>query len=163
MTDSDSYEVWVSRGKPRVGDVVITREAPFGEACQIPKDIPAACLGQRMMMYQPNSEKVRADFLVYAIYSHAVQNRLLELAGGSTVGHIRVGDIRSLPIPHPVSLDEQREICEALNGVSSADVDSRSALTKLRRLKIGLMQDLLTGRVPVTSLLAEPQPALANT
>jgi type I restriction enzyme S subunit len=155
MTDSDSYEVWVSRGKPRVGDVVITREAPFGEACQIPKDIPAACLGQRMMMYQPNS--------VYAIYSHAVQNRLLELAGGSTVGHIRVGDIRSLPIPHPVSLDEQREICEALNGVSSADVDSRSALTKLRRLKIGLMQDLLTGRVPVTSLLAEPQPALANT
>ena len=35
-TDPVSYGIWVARGKPRGGDVVITREAPFGEACLSP-------------------------------------------------------------------------------------------------------------------------------
>lgn len=153
LTDNESYEVWISRGKPGVGDVVITREAPYGEACQIPADIPAACLGQRMMMYQPNPMKLRGDYLVYAIYSRAVQSRLLELAGGSTVGHIRVGDVRSLPIPHPRSTNEQGDICVALNSLSSIDTETVSSLRKLTKLKAGLMHDLLTGRVPVTPLL----------
>jgi len=38
-TDVRSYTIWVARGKPRAGDVVITRKAPFGEACQIPTDL----------------------------------------------------------------------------------------------------------------------------
>lgn len=153
FTDNESYEVWVSRGKPRVGDVVITREAPYGEACQIPAEIPAACLGQRMMMYQPNPMKLRGDYLVYAIYSQAVQSRLLELAGGSTVGHIRVGDIRSLPLPHPRSTVEQGDICDALNSLSSIDTETMASLRKLTKLKAGLMRDLLTGCVSVTPLL----------
>lgn len=152
-TDTDSYNLWVSRGKPRPGDVVITREAPFGEACQIPLDMPGACLGQRMMMYQTNAEKLRSDFLVLAIHSEAVQTRLLELAGGSTVGHIRVGDIRSLPIPHPISVEEQEKISQTLSGAGVALKDLGAQKCKLTSLKTALMQDLLNGRKRVTSLL----------
>ena len=114
-TDPVSYGIWVARGKPKPGDVVITREAPFGEACLIPKSLDAPCLGQRIMMYQPNISKLRPDYMVYAICSEALQTKLLELAGGSTVGHIRVGDIREFPIPHPKSVEEQRLIAETLS------------------------------------------------
>jgi type I restriction enzyme S subunit len=153
FTDHASYKTWTERGKPKAGDVLITREAPFGEACMIPPEISDACLGQRMMMYQPDTLKIRNDFLVHIIYSEIVQRKLMELAGGSTVGHIRVGDIRSLPIPHPQSLDEQIRIVEALNGAKRIIDQLNRNSKKLKLTKAGLMQDLLTGKVRVTDLL----------
>jgi type I restriction enzyme S subunit len=153
FTDSHSYEIWVARGKPRPGDVVITREAPFGEACQIPEDLVEPCLGQRMMMYQTNALKLRSDYLVHAIYSEAVQERLSELAGGSTVGHIRVNDIRTLPIPHPLSIQEQETIAIVLKEASTSLVRLEAEWRKLADIKMGLMQDLLTGKKRVTALL----------
>lgn len=155
FTDSASYEVWTARGRPRAGDVVITREAPFGEACIIPDGVLAPCLGQRMMMYQPDASKIRADYLVYAIYSQRVQQRLLELAGGSTVGHVRVGDIRALPIPHPVDVKEQERITLVLNGISAALKDELISQSKLASLRTGLIHDLLTGERRVTPLFAQ--------
>jgi len=155
FTDSASYEIWTARGRPKAGDVVITREAPFGEACIIPEGLLAPCLGQRMMMYQPDPNMVRADYLVYAIYSQRVQQKLLELAGGSTVGHVRVGDIRALPIPHPVDVKEQEKITLVLNGVSTALKDKLSSQSKLASLRSGLMHDLLTGGRCVTPLFAQ--------
>jgi type I restriction enzyme S subunit len=152
-TDPLSYETWVTRGKPRAGDVVITREAPFGEVCQIPDDLFAPCLGQRMMMYQTSPAKLRPDYLVYAICSEAVQTRLLELAGGSTVGHIRVGDIRRLSIPHPISVEEQGNIAAALTGSGTTLKNLRVQRRKLTLIKTALMQDLLTGKKRVTPLL----------
>lgn len=154
-TDPESYSIWVARGVPRAGDVVITREAPFGEACQIPTELPAPCLGQRMMMYQTDANKLRADYLVFAIYSETVQARLKELAGGSTVGHIRVGEIRNLEIPHPKCVDEQERISTVLSGAASHIAGLVKDLQKLASLKSALMQDLLTGRKRVTALLAD--------
>lgn len=154
-TDSISYEIWIARGRPRAGDVVITREAPFGEACLIPNDLYEPCLGQRMMMYQPNLTKLRPDYLVFAIYSEALQEKLLELAGGSTVGHIRVGDIRKLPIPHPISIEEQKTISELLTIAAESIKKLELQGQKLLSLKTAIMQDLLTGKKRVIALLTD--------
>lgn len=151
MTDPKSYEIWTARGKPRPGDVVITREAPFGEACLIPDNITAPCLGQRMMMYQTDPQKLRSDFMVFAIYSERVQRRLLELAGGSTVGHIRVGDIRNLSIPHPKDVDEQEKIAITLTGIEKVITTLKNNVRNLCLTKTGLMHDLLTGTVHVAN------------
>ncbi len=156
-TDSGSYRIWVARGKPRSGDVVITREAPFGEACLIPEDIKEPCLGQRMMMYQPDPEKLRADYLVYAICSEGLQKKLLEMAGGSTVGHIRVNDIRTLPIPHPKSVDEQQVIATTLLAMAGMIRKNVSQCQKLRAIKTAMMRDLLSGKKQVSALLKEAQ------
>lgn len=149
MTDTKSYEIWTARGKPQPGDVAITREAPFGEACLIPENIVAPCLGQRMMMYQTDPQKLRSDFMVFAIYSERVQKRLMELAGGSTVGHIRVGDIRNLSIPHPKDVDEQEKIFMTLASIEQAITTLINNVNNLRLTKTGLMHDLLTGTVRV--------------
>jgi type I restriction enzyme, S subunit len=155
FTNKKSFEIWTARGKPRVGDVIITREAPFGEACLIPHDICNACLGQRMMMYQTDPSLLDHKYLVYTIYSERIQKRLFELAGGSTVGHIRVGDIRNLPIAHPLNVEEQLKISNILSGVDILLEQSRKELIKYSALKKGLMQDLITGKVRVTPLLED--------
>lgn len=147
FTDEKSYKIWTSRGKPRVGDVIITREAPFGEACLIPEDMSEACLGQRIMIYQTDPTSLDSKYLLFAIYSEMVQKRLLELAGGSTVGHIRVNDIRNLPIPHPVEIKEQEKIARSLCDIDTEIFKLEDCREKTRALKQGMMQELLTGRI----------------
>ena len=152
FTDRKSYEIWTQRGAPRPGDIVITREAPVGEVCKIPTTMKQACLGQRMMMYQPDPSIILTDYMLAALVSRRVQNRLLDLAGGSTVGHVKVGDIRQLSIPTP-PVCEQTLIAESFNSIESRLRNEAHELEKLRLEKSGLMDDLLTGRVRVTSLL----------
>jgi len=107
-----------------------------------------------MMMYQPSASRLDGGFMVAAIRSRQVQKVLVDWAGGSTVGHVRVGDIRRLPIPVP-PLQEQRAIAAALGAVRTRERTARAELEKLRVLKFGLMEDLLTGRVRVANLLNE--------
>jgi type I restriction enzyme S subunit len=159
-TDSVSHKIWTARGKPSPGDIVITREAPFGEACRIPVDVTEPCLGQRIMLYKPNKDLLDADFLVSMIYSERLQRRLFELAGGSTVGHIRVGDIRSLLIPHPKDISEQRKIAEPLVAIEECLQNDRNMLRKLLAMKQGLLHDLLTGKVRVTLAAKEEKRAV---
>jgi type I restriction enzyme S subunit len=152
-TDPLSYRIWAARGKPKAGDVVITREAPIGEACLIPESLDAPCLGQRIMMYQPDVSKLLPAFMVFAIYSESLQKKMLELAGGSTVGHIRVGDIRELPIPHPKSVEEQRTIAAILSAEAAIIRKYETQRLKMKALKTALMQELLTDKKRVVELL----------
>jgi type I restriction enzyme S subunit len=147
-TDSLSYMIWTQRGQPRPGDVLITREAPIGEACLLPDGMANACLGQRMMLYRADPSKILSAFMLVALLSPQVQGFLLDKAGGSTVGHVRVGDIRSLPIQIP-SMVEQKRIADSFNSAEKRLLTEETGLTKLLTLKQGLMDDLLTGRVRV--------------
>ncbi|UVK99482.1 restriction endonuclease subunit S [Pseudomonas sp. B21-048] len=149
FTDEHSYFVWTMRGKPQVGDILITREAPVGEVCMIPERHPSACLGQRMMLYRPNQELIAAQYFLYALQSRQIQNRLDLISGGSTVGHVRVGDIRDLWMFMPKSPQEQNQIASALDAISEKLNCELSQLCKLRQQRIGLMDDLLTGKVLV--------------
>ena len=149
FTDDKSYDVWTMRGKPLVGDIVITREAPVGEVCMIPERHPNACLGQRMMLYRPNPELIDSRYFLYALQSQQIKNRLELISGGSTVGHVRVGDIRTLWMLMPDSNSEQKQIADALDGATGRLKREAAQLEKLQKQKLGLMQDLLTGRVPV--------------
>jgi type I restriction enzyme S subunit len=151
-TDSHSYSIWTERGRPRKGDVLITREAPVGEVCLLPEDMTDACLGQRMMMYRPDPNVLTSNFMLIALLSSAVQKSLLDLAGGSTVGHVKVGDIRRLRIPVP-SVCERGKIVQAYGATEEWLASEQALRAKLKQQKSGLMDDLLTGRVRVTPLL----------
>jgi len=60
------------------------------------------------------------------------------------------------PIPVRVPQPEEQEgILEHVDAVLASERNQRRSLTKLKSIKQGLMQDLLTGEVSVESLLAE--------
>jgi type I restriction enzyme S subunit len=147
-TDEASYLEWTARGKPQPGDIVITREAPVGEVCILPEELENPCLGQRIMLYRSNPDRVLNSYLLYALQSRSVQLLLDRISGGSTVGHVRVGDIRDLLVPW-AQFSEQEAIAERLEAACSHLTAEEHKLSKLQSLKRGLMHDLLTGKVPV--------------
>ena len=78
-----------------------------------------------------------------------IQNRLDLISGGSTVGHVRVGDIRELWMLKPSSYTEQELIAASLTAASIKIESELQQCEKLKRQKLGLMNDLLTGKVRV--------------
>ncbi|MDR3725965.1 MAG: restriction endonuclease subunit S [Terracidiphilus sp.] len=154
FTDEQSFRTWTSRAIPRIGDVLITREAPLGEVCLVPPDLPV-CLGQRMMLYRPDKEKMESGFLLYVLMSAGVQTNLLRKIGGSTVGHAKVDDIRDLQLPIPGTTSEQQAIAEALSDADALIESLEQLLAKKRHLKQGAMEELLTGKKRLPAFSAD--------
>ena len=131
FTDEQSFRAWTARAVPQVGDVLITREAPLGEVCLVPPDM-RVCLGQRMMLFRPDSTKADSRFLLYALMSSGVKSNLQKRIGGSTVGHAKVDDIRTLQVPIPPTKVEQEAIGEALSNADAGIQSLEQLLAKKR-------------------------------
>lgn len=150
-TDKSNFDAWTSKGLPRLGDVLFTREAPAGEACLAPSDIQF-CLGQRMMYLRPNANLITSEFVLNSVYSPLVRSFIEGKSRGSTVSHLRVGEIGELPILLP-PLREQHEICKRLRLIESEHQrlisQSSLAVTLLRERRAALISAAVTGKIDV--------------
>ena len=108
----DDYEMVMKRGIPKIGDVLITTEAPCGNVAQLDKENIA--LAQRVIKYRPKNNLLNSTFLKYILLGTEFQNKLLAAATGGTVKGIKGSKLHKLSIPVP-SLNEQKRIVELLN------------------------------------------------
>lgn len=98
FTDHEHYRERIRRAEPKCGDLVFTREAPMGEVCAIPPEIPC-CLGQRQVLIRPHAGNSTA-YLLYAFQSPYVQKQIRgHGTTGSTVSNLCIGDLKKLLIP----------------------------------------------------------------
>lgn len=155
-TDEENFLTWTQRGIPVFGDVFFTREAPAGEAALVPKGIDV-CLGQRMMLYRPDPLKIRAEYLMHAIYDEPARKFISVGTNGSTVGHLRVGDVGAIPICVP-ELSVQDEALKKLRRVVSATSQAVERIGQevalLKEFRTRLVADVVTGQVDVRAIAA---------
>jgi len=94
------------------------------------------------------------EYLSAFLNSHIVQTQIEAAKGtGGGVPKLALFRIQSLLVAMPIKKNEQEKILERLRPLRLSTQKNISVLHKLRSLKTGLMQDLLTGRVRVTALL----------
>lgn len=155
-TDRESFLEWTRRGAPRLGDVFFTREAPAGEAALVPNRADL-CLGQRMMYFRPNPSLVLTEYLLLAIYAEPARRFIDVATNGSTVGHLRVGDVGALPLRLP-SLDEQgRIVARHTDHAAVIERTLRRIEREIRLLgefRTRLIADVVTGHLDVRSVAA---------
>lgn len=129
-TDESHFKARIKRAQPQAGDIVITREAPMGDVCQIPQGL-TCCLGQRQVLLRPNPLKIDGKFLLYALQSPYLQHQIGWNEGtGSTVSNLRIPVLEALRIPTP-SISVQRKVA-----VTLAALDDR--ITLLRETNVSL-------------------------
>ncbi|MCA1438055.1 restriction endonuclease subunit S [Bradyrhizobium sp. BRP20] len=158
-TDAENFEEWTRKGRPQVGDVLFTREAPAGEACLVPSGYDL-CLGQRMMYLRPDPEVISPDYLLANIYGPLVRYQIEAKSKGSTVGHLRVGEVGDLPCLLP-PLNEQYAICETLRALG-LEFDSLLSAAQvgtelLQERRSALIASAVTGKINVQRLLDRDQ------
>lgn len=142
-----SYAGWMTRGIPSKGDILFTTEAPLGNVAQISSEERVA-FAQRAIILQP-SEFIDADFLAYSLMSETMQVAIARLASGSTALGIKQSEFRKVCVAFPISKTEQMEMARRIRVIDGLLAEQLNAQRKLKNQKLGLMQDLLTGKVPV--------------
>lgn len=97
---------------------------------------------------KPDPKEADPAYLGLYFQTGSARRELMARAKHTTMTTISQPDILAVPILKP-PLDEQKRISNSVAANMSAIYAEKSMLAKLRQQKQGLMQDLLTGRVPV--------------
>jgi type I restriction enzyme S subunit len=112
----EDYDSWMVRGLPKIGDVVVTSEAPLGEVAQLTSSNVA--LAQRIVTLRGKEGVLNNDFLLCAMQSSYVQHQLEARASGSTVKGIKQSELRKVLLPIPPE-NEQIEIAHHIKTLSN--------------------------------------------
>ena len=110
----EDYPKWMTRGFPKVGDVVLTTEAPLGEVAQI-KDASFA-LAQRIITIRGKEGIIDNGYLKYFLQSSKGQHRLKERETGTTVTGIKSAELKQVLISAP-DFKTQTAIAEILSSL----------------------------------------------
>lgn len=137
------YENIMRRGKPQIGDVLITTEAPLGSVAQIDREDIA--LAQRVIKYSAKNNELNNSYLKHYFLSPNFQRILDDKSTGSTAKGIKGSVLHKLPIPIPIFL-EQQKIATILSTWDKAIDVCKQTIEKLEQRNKGLMQQLLTGK-----------------
>lgn len=143
----------LGRSKCLPGDVLTNIVGPpLGKLGLVMIDTGEININQAIALLRPNDELLSAFLLLWL--SSAMAQLWLRSRAKQTSGQVNLtlALCRELPIPD-MCLDEQQRIVDRIEVTQGRIILEESELAKLRELKSGLMDDLLTGRVRVTPLL----------
>lgn len=148
--DSANYRGWMTRGIPQKGDVLFTTEAPLANVAQLDTDEKVA-FAQRIIIMQPDKNKLDCTFLKYLLMSGPVQQRIRAKGTGATVQGIKASLLKLIEISFPKTLTEQRQIVEKLDALNEEtrclEYNYQQKLAALDELKKSLLNQAFTGQL----------------
>lgn len=151
----DNYDSWMVRGLPKVGDVVLTTEAPLGETAQLTSANVA--LAQRIVTLRGKKGLLNNDFLLCALQSDFVQHQLESRASGSTVKGIKQSELRKVSLPIP-PMGEQLKISSILKSLSNKLVCNIETNQTLEEMAQALFKSWFVDFDPVKAKMNGEQP-----
>ena len=150
----DRYKQLVLKEK----DIVIALNRPIIngklKVAMVKKEDIPSILYQRVGKIEIKSKKLLKNYLLFTFNSKNLIKQLLQLQVGSDQPYITNSLLFELQIPLP-PLPEQRRIAEILSQIDEVIEKEQRYKEKLERIKQGLMEDLLTGKVRVNHLIEE--------
>lgn len=141
-------------------DILVARMPdPLGRACLYPLDnIRAATIVDIAIIRTTNADHY---WLMSAINSSEFRFNIELNASGTTRTRIARGALSKLPIPAP-PLPEQQKIAAILSSVDDVIEKTQAQIEKLKDLKTGMMQELLSPREPNAGDQTSPKASKAN-
>ncbi len=144
------YQSWMTRGIPKMGDVLFTTEAPLANVAQLDTAEKVA-FAQRVIIMQPDKAKLDSTFLKYLLLSGPVQKRIRSQGTGATVQGIKASLLKLIEISFPKDLATQQEIVAKLDALATETQRLarlyEQKLAALEALKKSLLHQAFTGQL----------------
>jgi type I restriction enzyme, S subunit len=154
--DPASAESLLNRGRPELGDLLFTMEAPLGQVALI--DRTDIALAQRIVKFRGRPGVLDNRFLLFWLMSEPCQAKLITLATGSTALGIKASKLGMIDCPVP-PVDEQMEIvAEILKNTAKLDEltnEARQAINLLKERRSALISAAVTGQIDVRGLVQQ--------
>lgn len=128
----------MSKGIPRIGDILFTTEAPMGNVAQLERDDIA--LAQRVIKFR-GCEKIENNYLLHYMLSTIFQNEISEKAIGTTVQGISGKELHKVNVSYP-TLPEQKRIASFFTVLDKKIAELKQKNNLLEQYKKGVMQSI---------------------
>ena len=136
----ENYNEVMTRGIPKINDVLFTTEAPLGNVCRIPHIFGKFCVGQRLITMQPVNGLVTSEFLEYVLLSKEFKDEMWKKSSGSTVKGIRSKELAKLTIPVP-PIELQNDFAAFVEQVEKQKAVMQQSFEKMETNYKALMQE----------------------
>lgn len=141
----------LARHRVNPGDMVFARRGDLARVAAVSEREKGWLCGTGCFLLRAPPDKINCRWLAM-VYRHThIQSQIAGRTVGSTMPSLNNGIMESLEISWPQRW-EQDLIVARLDAMDSSIHSESERCEKLRSIKQGLMQDLLTGRVRVTNL-----------
>ena len=141
-------------------DIVFSRRGDLSRAAGIGEREGGWICGTGCFLLRVSPDAIDSTWLANVYRHHHVQRQVETNAVGSTMPSLNNAVMENLIIAFPKA-DEQQEIMRRCDAAADGIASIFDQLAKMRALKRGLMQDLLTGNRRVTALLEQGDGATA--
>ena len=123
----------ISQNRPiKVKDMLISMIGTLGNIATV-KESDGMFYGQNMYLLRLNFEIINQEYFYYFFNSDKVKKHIESKKNKSTQGYLKANHIEDIEIPLP-SLEEQKEIADRLDKVSSLIEKRKTQLSKLDQL-----------------------------
>jgi type I restriction enzyme S subunit len=137
--------------KPK--DFIISCSGTIGKIFMIPDNFKKGIINQALLKITIDNKKFNHKFFEYFFEWERFQDKIIDYTqGGAMPNLIGINEFKKVSFPKP-PLPEQRRIASILSQVDEVIEKEQKYKEKLERIKWGLMEDLLTGRIRVNSLI----------
>jgi type I restriction enzyme S subunit len=142
----------LARHRMLPGDLIFARRGDLSKCAVIQQVQEGWICGTGCLLMRPPLKALSPRWTAEIYRFYTTQRQVSIHAVGSTMPNLNTEILTSLVVARS-PLEEQQRIEERLRGTEDHERINRNQLNKLKLLKMGLMQDLLTGRKRVTPLL----------
>ena len=137
-------------GFAKPGDVLLTHKATVGQTAIVPESVRRLMLTPQVTYYRIKEDgSLLNEFLYFFFQSQCFQDAISIFSAQSTRSYIGIKAQQELQVLLPDSVSEQLAIVSILKALDNKLLNADRKLNRIERLKKGLMQDLLTGKVRV--------------
>jgi type I restriction enzyme S subunit len=118
---------------------------------------PRITMSMDLSKVKVNPSVADPGFIYYKLMERPARSFMRENSSGSTVLHLKTSAVPRLPVQIPVNIAEQRQIAEVLDTLDTAIHETEAIIAKLKSVKQGLLDDLLTRGIDANGELRLPQ------
>jgi type I restriction enzyme S subunit len=138
------------------GDVLLNiTGASIGRSAVAAPSLTGGNVNQHVCIIRPAAERLDPRYLNLFLLSASGQRQVDSFQAGGNRQGLNFGQVRSIRLPHPPTVAEQRAIATALGGVDALLGGLTRLIDKKRDLKQAAMQKLLTGQTRLAGFHGE--------
>ncbi len=126
------------------GDFLLSNSMSFGRPYILKIK---GCIHDGWLVIQNYQDHFDRDFLYYVLGSEAILQQYKSMASGSSVLNLNKEIVKNVIINCPKSVEEQAGIAKVLSDMDEEIISLEIKLEKYRNVKLGMIQNLLTGKI----------------
>lgn len=129
------------------GDLLLTKDGTIGKVAYVTGLKRPATLNSGVFLVKPITDAYTAHFMFYVLESSVFKDFLQQLSAGSTINHLYQKDLVKFELFVPPTKEEQEAIAGILFDMDTEIHKLEEKLSKIQKVKQGMMEELLTGKV----------------